>query len=528
MFAAIAEKLSAQRDVVAGLADLRKKLAERVRKLEGDQKGQWRIVGFEDLVADHEQPDVFAIDGRQSYLDYSPSAECMEEDGTLLGGSMGLDGDADDKCKTSSDMEYGWGTDKGRRQSCGRSWSRFGWKARWGRDDGEAAWDTDYGWGADERQRHCCRRPWNRCGWKAGITAGMCPFLMLEYGNDGDREHLKVWIAGPKFASCSGLRIVLDEYKRQLGHRIYTRAEFLERLKRERGPFRCSPDQLSHQLGKGEVRFPLVGETVQAVPGKLKQGYGDAVCQVLHTLFKEVLRRLNFEFLAPSYPDEGLADEADVDSDAEIHSVGEDEMPGDGEEDDLMYQEDAPKPPPEEEHDHQVLQANVDPKEWLLEVERVSAKLKVVMPNDSKEWRTHLQQTKSYKQVIETQFPNSKVQLDKLTAQLSQAMERIKSKEAFINTQFDHRALDYRQQQEELQQVQQQYTELNEVVMNLQIELKNVGEELDLVKNEMDEKSSAATDTTPIVKMKDAFKRLRADTRQLEVRIGVVSHTLMQ
>ncbi|OLP77729.1 hypothetical protein AK812_SmicGene42180 [Symbiodinium microadriaticum] len=42
------------------------------------------------------------------------------------------------------------------------------------------------------------------------------------------------------------------EYKRQLGHRIYTRAEFLERLKRERGPFRCSPDQLSHQLGKGE------------------------------------------------------------------------------------------------------------------------------------------------------------------------------------------------------------------------------------------------------------------------------------
>lgn len=271
-----------------------------------------------------------------------------------------------------------------------------------------------------------------------------------------------------------------------------------------------------------------MGLQVQAVPGKLKQGYGDAVCQVLHTLFKEVLRRLNFEFLAPSYPDEGLADEADVDSDAEIHSVGEDEMPGDGEEDDLMYQEDAPKPPPEEEHDHQVLQANVDPKEWLLEVERVSAKLKVVMPNDSKEWRTHLQQTKSYKQVIETQFPNSKVQLDKLTAQLSQAMERIKSKEAFINTQFDHRALDYRQQQEELQQVQQQYTELNEVVMNLQIELKNVGEELDLVKNEMDEKSSAATDTTPIVKMKDAFKRLRADTRQLEVRIGVVSHTLMQ
>ena len=37
MFAMIAEKLAAQRDVVAGLADLCKELAERVRKLEGDQ-----------------------------------------------------------------------------------------------------------------------------------------------------------------------------------------------------------------------------------------------------------------------------------------------------------------------------------------------------------------------------------------------------------------------------------------------------------------------------------------------------------
>lgn len=278
-----------------------------------------------------------------------------------------------------------------------------------------------------------------------------------------------------------------------------------------------------------QVSLKDAGIQVPGGMGKLKSGYGDTVCQVLHSLLSEALRRVSFEFHAPAYPDEGMADEADVDSDAEIHSVGEDEMPGDGEEDDLMYQEDVPKPPPEDDgDDHQVLQANVDPKEWLLEVERVSSRLKVTMPNDSKEWRTHLQQTKQYKQVIENQFPASKVQLDKLTAQLSQAMDRIKSKENFINTQFDHRAVDYRQQQEELTQVQQQYTELNEVVMNLQIELKNVSEELDMVKNEMEEKSSTVTDTTPIVKMKDAFKRLRADTRQLEVRIGVVSHTLMQ
>merc|ERR1712046_200951 len=108
-------------------------------------------------------------------------------------------------------------------------------------------------------------------------------------------------------------------------------------------------------------------------------------------------------------------------------------------------------------------------------------------------------------------------QLDRLSKDLSGALERIKSKENFINTQFDHRALDYRQQQEELQQVQTQHTELNEVVMNYQIELKNVAEELDVVKNEMEDRSSTVTDTAPIVKLKEAFKKIRADTRQLEV-----------
>mmetsp|Transcript_112788 Transcript_112788/g.318884 ORF Transcript_112788/g.318884 Transcript_112788/m.318884 type:complete len:405 (-) Transcript_112788:194-1408(-) len=273
-----------------------------------------------------------------------------------------------------------------------------------------------------------------------------------------------------------------------------------------------------------------LGLPVNVVPGKLKQGWGDGVCLVLQSLLREVLRRTNFEWGTPMYPDEALADEAEVDSDAEIHSVCEDEMPGgDVEEDDLMYQEDEVKKDDDsDEENHGVMEATVDPHAWLLEVERVATKLKVTIPNDSKEWRTHLAQTRGYKQVIETQFPPAKAQLDKLSKELSGALGRIRDKEAFINTQFNSRALDYRQQQGELQEVEKKYTELNEVVMNLQIELKNVQEELEVVKTDMEERSAVVTDTAPIVKMKDAFKKLRADTRQLEVRIGVVSHTLMQ
>eukprot|EP00746_Dinoflagellata_sp_MGD_P002383 gnl/MRDRNA2_/MRDRNA2_104630_c0_seq1.p1 gnl/MRDRNA2_/MRDRNA2_104630_c0~~gnl/MRDRNA2_/MRDRNA2_104630_c0_seq1.p1 ORF type:complete len:406 (+),score=119.35 gnl/MRDRNA2_/MRDRNA2_104630_c0_seq1:77-1294(+) len=275
------------------------------------------------------------------------------------------------------------------------------------------------------------------------------------------------------------------------------------------------------------------GLPVNLPPGKLKQGYGEGVCSVLHSLVSGVLKATEFQWGPPSFPEEALAEEADVDSDAEINSVDEEDLIGDGEEEDLMYtetlkdgKEDAGDD--DDDGDHGMLEATVDPKEWQLEVERVAPKLKVVVPDDPKEWRTHLEQTKGYKGIIEGMFPNTKQQLQKLSNELGTVLERIRSKENFINAQFEYRAGDYREQQEELQRVSQQYNELNEVVMNLQNDQKSVTEELEVVKSEMEERSSTVTDTAPCVKIKDAFKQLRLDARQLEVRIGVVSHTLLQ
>lgn len=281
------------------------------------------------------------------------------------------------------------------------------------------------------------------------------------------------------------------------------------------------------------VAFKELGlQGVDVPPQKLKQGSGEGVCQVLHNLLKEVLKRIDFEFGNPEPPDEAMADEAEVDDDAEVNSVGEEGFLEDQEED-LMYNETTKKKGEEsmdadEDDGRGLLEAKVDPRLWQLEVERVSSKLKIQMPSDAKEWRTHLQQTKGYKEQIESSFPDTKSQLEKLSRDLGSMMERIRGKEAFINSQFDNRALDYRTQQQELQQVTEKYDQLKEVVMGLQIELKSATEEEESVKAELEERSTQATDTAPIVKLKDAFKKMRQDTRQLEVRIGVVCHTLMQ
>ena len=50
-----------------------------------------------------------------------------------------------------------------------------------------------------------------------------------------------------------------------------------------------------------------------------------------------------------------------------------------------------------------------------------------------------------------------------------------------------------------------------------------VTEELEGVKAEMDEKGTSMTDAGPLVRVKQALTRLKAECTQMDVRIGVVS-----
>ena len=48
------------------------------------------------------------------------------------------------------------------------------------------------------------------------------------------------------------------------------------------------------------------------------------------------------------------------------------------------------------------------------------------------------------------------------------------------------------------------------------------------LRGEMADRSQTVQDTAPLVKIKDALKRLKSDICQMDLRIGVVNHTLMQ
>ena len=53
-------------------------------------------------------------------------------------------------------------------------------------------------------------------------------------------------------------------------------------------------------------------------------------------------------------------------------------------------------------------------------------------------------------------------------------------------------------------------------------ELANISEELEAVKAEMDQRGTSMTDAGPLVKIKQALTRLKAECTQMEIRIGVV------
>jgi len=209
------------------------------------------------------------------------------------------------------------------------------------------------------------------------------------------------------------------------------------------------------------VALKEFGVAVEVSPHKLKNGYGDAVCQILHELTTKVFQHLQaqgkWSWGQPQWPDEALFDEADVDSDAEVGEV-EDQFGNQGDDDeDLLYSE-----------------------------------------------------------------------LQALGQDLQQILTRVRTKEAYINGQFDSRAGNYRTRNAELEKKTQEYNTLNESHEALLEELRQSTDEYEQLRGEMAERSQTVQDTAPLVKIKDALKRLKSDICQMDLRIGVVNHTLMQ
>ena len=262
---------------------------------------------------------------------------------------------------------------------------------------------------------------------------------------------------------------------------------------------------------------------------KLKQAHGEACCSVLNFLTDAALEAVNFSFAPPKHTDGDEPDEVEVDEDENDDDI-EDEVEVEEENDKWQTahhqdNESAMIDPAK----HEIITSLVDPIEWKTELERVGPRLRANKnEGGGKEWRVHIDQTTKHENTIQKELPATEASLQAINKELAEAVEKMTSKEKYINSQYANLISEYTQIRDSMKGIEETFNSGSSNVSVLQNDLSEISEQLSEIKNTMDSKGSNMTDTSPLVKIKKALQDIKTEINTFEMRIGVLGHTLLQ
>lgn len=281
-----------------------------------------------------------------------------------------------------------------------------------------------------------------------------------------------------------------------------------------------------------------LGITVDFPPSKLKSGHGEQVIYLVNKLCDEALKSQMFSWKRPEYVEEEEAEENVVEDDAELtidklNDELAEEIEDEAEEEESYldlaglkqqsYLNEFSSSKPES-----VLESKVDVSEWKLEIERVLPLLKVHIRADNKDWRNHYEQMQQYSGGINQTLKDTQSHLDKLHQEISKTLEKVASREKYINSQLEGKIQEYRSKQDNLTVLQEKYQQSSGGVSELTQSLSQITEELEQVKAQMDERGTNMTDAGPLVRIKQALSKLKQECTEMDLQIGVLEHSLLQ
>ncbi|WIA17771.1 hypothetical protein OEZ85_009284 [Tetradesmus obliquus] len=279
-------------------------------------------------------------------------------------------------------------------------------------------------------------------------------------------------------------------------------------------------------------------------PTKLAAGYGREVCALLDSLADVTLERRGFAASRPVYQQDRAdideADAADVDEDdaADIATTAgqqAEESDDEGQETALLWgraADNSPSPTAaaaaaESTAVKQVLVSTVDPMQWRLEVERVGPRLRTNLAAEQRDWRQHLEAAHASTQALAASWPDAKAVLTKLGSEVAASLEKVEGRERQLNGQYDGLMVQYQDTRQELMAAQEEYNRCTELISERNNELHRLASALQDAKQQLDSRGSNLSDTSPLVRLKAAMANLKAELRQMELRIGVVSHQVV-
>lgn len=170
----------------------------------------------------------------------------------------------------------------------------------------------------------------------------------------------------------------------------------------------------------------------------------------------------------------------------------------------------------------------MDAAAWKLELERVAPQLRVVAAADAKDWRAHLESAREHRRSIAGTFPDVRVMLDGVVKDVAGALEKIETREAYVNAQLAPLADEYRTRREKLDETQRAYDAASEATSSMTNELARLTEELEKVKGVIEDRGENNADATPLNTMKENMEKMREEIKVFEVRVAVCRSALLK
>lgn len=163
---------------------------------------------------------------------------------------------------------------------------------------------------------------------------------------------------------------------------------------------------------------------------------------------------------------------------------------------------------------------------FRLEMERVLPQLKIVVKSDNRDWRTHFDQIKSLRNNIEQISDDAQNQLKKMQNEMIFAMEKVESREKHLNKDLKDLIKEYKNLSTELTKVNGEIKENDKEKLEMEENLSKLTNELENVKIQMEQRGNSMTDGSPLINIKKAVIRLKEEIADLDVKIGVMQHTM--
>ncbi|KAL7071940.1 hypothetical protein ACQ4LE_008735 [Meloidogyne hapla] len=162
------------------------------------------------------------------------------------------------------------------------------------------------------------------------------------------------------------------------------------------------------------------------------------------------------------------------------------------------------------------------------ELERVIPQLRITIRGTQKDWQMHAEQIAKMETALCEQYAELHPILTSMDKEITDAMERISLREQNLNEQFSSLLNVYRTKKNELAAVSEHYKE-SSVTLNSKTEtLRIVNEEIDELKQQIEERGTQNTSGAPILKIKQALANIEKECFVMSVQIAALEQTLIQ